>query len=156
MLSPQALAAQLKNGAKSSPQAWLNNLANYVKANAEFNVLWIAFDTEGKPDPVKQTTAKFISLQLTWRPYKTLQEFGVLLQQGFAAGMVNTISFQTTPVPFAISTPLVLTPGYKEFEQEHLHKATEIIKWIKSWVIPSPFVGRHSAFIGSGTHLTTR
>ncbi len=156
MLNASDLGTALSDAAKKNPQAWFKELSGYLKKNTEFKVIWIAVNQEGVPDPMKTPTAKFTMLTIPYMPYITLVDMGMIVMQGTATGMVNIQGFQTAPVPFGIATPLVLTPGFKEdYKDEHIHKAKQIIQWMKSWIIPLPFAGAHGNFTGSGMHIST-
>ena len=157
MLNASDLATALSDAAKKSPQAWFKELGGYLKKNTEFNVMWIAFNIDGQPDPKTNPIAKFTMLEIPYMPYLTLVDMALIIQQGASKGLVNISGFQTAPVPFGIATPLILTPGFKsDYKEEQAHKAKEIINWIKSWVIMAPFSGAHSSYTGSGMHISTK
>ena len=157
MLNASDLGTALSDAAKKNPQAWFKELSGYLKKNTEFKIVWVAVNKDGQPDPKKDPIAKFTMLNIPYMPYITLVDMGMIVTQGAATGIVNISGFQTTPVPFGISIPLVLTPGFKEdYKEEHLHKAKQIIQWVKSWIIPMPFTGAHSSYTGTGMHISTK
>ena len=156
MLVPQALAAVLANSARSSLAEWGNELANYLLQNTTFMCTWIAFmpAEHPVPDPMVAPIAAFTQLQINLTYCQSMFDLGMQIQAGCAQGMVNITGFQTAPVPFSIATPLILPLGYSVYPGEHLVKANAIIAWMKSWVVPAPFVGQHGPFIGSGNNIT--
>jgi hypothetical protein len=138
------------------------SLQEYFLQNTDFKFSWIAFSSNGVPDPITTASGKFISLQILLYPsytidhdvaIKTLQNSLIVAFTG-AFYTITDPGFSVSPGSFA-SSPLlqnlkinISNTTDRDIAMMDLSKS--LIDWIKMQAPTQSVIGSHGIYIGSG------
>lgn len=147
------------------PTAYTSKLSEiineYVVDNASLTFSWTATNPgTGAPDPIVSTTGEFLTFTVSITPSgitdPSLAQSALATQMGTSVLTstynITATGFITTPAAIGtLSSPISFNINSTEPEQALLQLSTDIINWIKAFVLATPCAGTHGVYVGSGS-----